>query len=559
MLNRLLTVNDIRLQSSSTAVSTFLPFDQNCRRLPTQLVIRATGNGAFVRLSDDRSDATNADLLVQPGDHVVVAVAQRRWVSMLPVSGSTTVSVGALSTGVGRAVASVDPFAQTGPALDLVFAGVPSDLLSPSYTLTTDFVAPQYEIGAQYAIWDDSGLVQKNFADIVTFTRASTATYFNASGTLTTAATDTPRFDYDPVTLAAQGLLIEESRTNSIRNNTMVGAAAGTPGTLPTNWVVTGAGLGTLTQTVVGTGTANGINYVDIKIAGTTSTTGVVYACEPSTGGISASSGQTWTGSTYTALVAGSLTNISAINAVRLTGRTSGGAASADSSNSGDNKASLTAALQRFTSTITLADATTANLQPGLSVSFSSGVAIDITLRIGLPQLEQGAFATSVIPTTTTALTRSADVASVNTLSPWYNSVEGTLFADVAIAYTVPSGSFPLAATFTDGTVNNTIQLGYLTPTLASFEVAVGGVAQAGLFPSNVAVTRRTAGAYKVNDFAVSTNGGTVATDTLGTIPTVDRLRLGERVTGNNLNGYLRRITYYPRRLSNADLQTITT
>jgi hypothetical protein len=460
---------------------------------------------------------------------------------------------------VGRAVASVDPFAQTGPALDLVFAGVPSDLLSPSYTLTTDFVAPQYEIGAQYAIWDDSGLVQKNFADIVTFTRASTATYFNASGTLTTAATDTPRFDYDPVTLAAQGLLIEESRTNSIRNNTMVGAAAGTPGTLPTNWVVTGAGLGTLTQTVVGTGTANGITYVDIQLSGTTSTTGVVYACEPSTGGISASSGQTWTGSTYTALVAGSLTNISAINAVRLTGRTSGGAASADSSNSGDNKASLTAALQRFTSTITLADATTANLQPGLSVSFSSGVAIDITLRIGLPQLEQGAFATSVIPTTTTALTRSADVASVNTLSPWYNSVEGTLFADVAIAYTVPSGSFPLAATFTDGTVNNTIQLGYLTPTLASFEVAVGGVAQAGLFPSNVAVTRRTAGAYKVNDFAVSTNGGTVATDTLGTIPTVDRLRLGERVTGNNLNGYLRRITYYPRRLSNADLQTITT
>jgi hypothetical protein len=74
-----------------------------------------------------------------------------------------------------------------------------------------------------------------------------------------------------------------------------------------------------------------------------------------------------------------------------------------------------------------------------------------------------------------------------------------------------------------------------------------------------VAVTRRTAGAYKVNDFAVSTNGGTVATDTLGTIPTVDRLRLGERVTGNNLNGYLRRITYYPRRLSNAELQTITT
>jgi hypothetical protein len=256
--------------------------------------------------------------------------------------------------------------------------------------------------------------------------------------------------------------------------------------------------------------------------------------------------------------VAGSITNITAINAVRLTGRTSGGAASADSGTSGDNKASLTSTLQRFSSTITLADATTANLQPGVSVSFSSGVAIDITLRIGLPQLELGAFATSVIPTTTTARTRAVDLASVNTLSPWYNATEGTLFADVAIAYTVPAISFPITAAFTDGTVNNAMQIGYVTASLASFEVNAGGASQAALYPSNAAVNRRTAGAYKVNDFAVSTNGGTVATDTLGTIPTVDRLRLGERVAGNNLNGYLRRITYYPRRLSNAELVSIT-
>jgi hypothetical protein len=154
MLNRLLTVNDIRLQSSSTAVSTFLPFDQNCRRLPTQLVIRATGNGAFVRLSDDRSNATDADLLVQPGDHVVVAVAQRRWVSMLPVSGSTTVSVGALSTGVGRSVTDTDPFAQNGPVLDLVFAGVANDALNADQTLDLNFATQTYQVAAQYAIWE---------------------------------------------------------------------------------------------------------------------------------------------------------------------------------------------------------------------------------------------------------------------------------------------------------------------------------------------------------------------------------------------------------------------
>ena len=49
----------------------------------------------------------------------------------------------------------------------------------------------------------------------VTFTRASTATYFDATGTMQTAAANTPRWDYDPVTHALNGLLIEEQRTNS--------------------------------------------------------------------------------------------------------------------------------------------------------------------------------------------------------------------------------------------------------------------------------------------------------------------------------------------------------
>jgi hypothetical protein len=33
---------------------------------------------------------------------------------------------------------------------------------------------------------------------------------------------------------------------------------------------------------------------------------------------------------------------------------------------------------------------------------------------------------------------------------------------------------------------------------------------------------------------------------------------LGATTTLNSINGWLRRITYYPRRLSNADLQAIT-
>jgi len=48
----------------------------------------------------------------------------------------------------------------------------------------------------------------------VTFTRGTTATFVGSDGLIQTAAINAPRFDYDPVTLAAKGLLIEEQRTN---------------------------------------------------------------------------------------------------------------------------------------------------------------------------------------------------------------------------------------------------------------------------------------------------------------------------------------------------------
>ena len=48
----------------------------------------------------------------------------------------------------------------------------------------------------------------------LTYTRASTATYYDAFGVLQTAAVDTPRLDYDPSTGESLGILLEEQRTN---------------------------------------------------------------------------------------------------------------------------------------------------------------------------------------------------------------------------------------------------------------------------------------------------------------------------------------------------------
>lgn len=67
-------------------------------------------------------------------------------------------------------------------------------------------------------------------ADFVTLTRPSTATYFDASGILRTAAANVLRLDYDPVTHAARGALIKGAATNYCEFTEDFGAWSATPG-----------------------------------------------------------------------------------------------------------------------------------------------------------------------------------------------------------------------------------------------------------------------------------------------------------------------------------------
>ncbi len=341
----------------------------------------------------------------------------------------------------------------------------------------------------------------------------------------------------------------------------MQGAVAGTPGTPPTNWSFTSGSVNGITRTIVGTGTENGITYIDFQYAGTASGAGNMSIVAEPNNQVVAVQNQVWTFTCYAKLVAGSFANTTArtlfINSYTAAGAFDANAASPSSNFPVGGPTSAALNTQRYFYTGTLASATTAFVNSGVFITYNAGAVIDFTIRIGLPQLELGAFATSVIPTTTTALTRAADVASVNTLSPWFNATEGTLFAESSVNYTVPATFFPLAASLNDNSSNNRIEVGYLTTVVAGFEVSVGGVSQAGLYPSTAAQVRRTAGAYAANDFAVSTNSSAPTTDTSGSIPSVTRLALGTRTSGGTVI-HLRRVTYYPRRLSNAELQALT-
>jgi hypothetical protein len=55
--------------------------------------------------------------------------------------------------------------------------------------------------------------------NLITFTRASNATFIDSNGLIQTATTNTPRFDHNPATGESLGLLIEEQRVNLLLNS----------------------------------------------------------------------------------------------------------------------------------------------------------------------------------------------------------------------------------------------------------------------------------------------------------------------------------------------------
>ena len=93
--------------------------------------------------------------------------------------------------------------------------------------------------------------------------------------------------------------------------------------------------------------------------------------------------------------------------------------------------------------------------------------------------------------------------------------------------------------------------------------MATSGVVQADFTFASVftaGTNAKLAAAYKVNDVAMSANAATVQTDTNATVPTITTLGIGSRGIGGGITwgGHLRRIAYYPIRVTNANLQALT-
>jgi hypothetical protein len=144
-----------------------------------------------------------------------------------------------------------------------------------------------------------------------------------------------------------------------------------------------------------------------------------------------------------------------------------------------------------------------------------------------------------------------------NNFARWYNPTEGTLFAQYDFAgYSAFNPIFDIGAD-----QNNLISLSLNSAVNSRLVVVSGGTTQANiaLGVATANTVYKQAGAYKLDDFATTRNGATPSTDTSGTVPVVSQAAIGGTIgLTRSLNGHVYRITYYPRRLANTELTSIT-
>jgi hypothetical protein len=417
-------------------------------------------------------------------------------------------------------------------------------MITPSYSLTaTERVLPRLALDFTTASLDSR----------ITFTRAgNTATVVNSSGVIETVNADLPRFDYDPVTLACKGLLIEEARTNRFINS----AAMQSVPWNRTNMDISGNNLlspdGTTTAALLSEQAVLGTHVISQDVS---FTSGIAYTTSLYVKKGPGATAPDWIQFTYAGALFGTTQYANFNISLGTVGANASGTASITNAGNGWFRIS-------FTATATSTGTGTANFvftnnNDALGRAPQYTGATTSNMYIWGAQLEAGAFATSYIPTTTTALTRNADVATMTgtNFSDWYNATEGTFVASGSI---LSSSANATLLQIDDNTASNRFicicRASGVNDTFAI--ISASGVQQLG-FSRTASATNTISLAYKVNNCVAALNGNTVNTDTSVTIPSVDRMRFGASTTGT-FSGYVQSVNYYPQRLTNSETQAFS-
>ena len=384
---------------------------------------------------------------------------------------------------------------------------------------------------------------QKRLDSRVTFTRGSTATYVGSDGLIKPAASGEARFDHDPETGESLGLLVETSSTNSHTRSEAytswdlsldVNVSYGTGGPSPTGsgqfvTLTTTSATNTIRQSGPGSfalpvdgyacyslyidaqNSSSGTMFIALGSAGSNYTRGIVTINADKT----ISTGTQWVGhDRYTPVAHGYYYLGRGIYRVWYV---------------------------------------TQNQDTSAYTGYAGGLYPAANLPLGYTfhwwgfQCEPDrAYPSSYIPTDGSTVTRSADVASMTgaNFSSWYNSSEGTWVAGLPIPAKQSS-----SRVFTAGTEI------WADPTPRITAVRTGSST------NYISVTHPVIAAAAYNSSTCfGAAGGLLSGNVGGTLTTPTQMIIGRSTAAGvgYINVPISRLTYYPTRLSNDQLQALT-
>jgi hypothetical protein len=403
-----------------------------------------------------------------------------------------------------------------------------------------------YTTGSPVAMWTANGTSGIYLWGAQLSDSASLDAYVpNYGAAPTAAAYYGPRLDYDPVTLAAKGLLVEELRTNlMLRSEEFGNVSSWTPGnvTISSDAVSAPSGASTA-DSILETAITDihRIYEVGATVASGTSYTWSVYVRANGRSIVQLICGAT--SAVYTAEYD--------LSAVTTTNRSGTGTATITPVGGG---------WYRITATAAATASGSGFLQFSLcSAANTTSYLGDITKGAYLwgAQVEAGSFATSYIPvgSTTAGATRSADVASVSTQAFPYGATASSLVAAVSI---LGSGNGNYIAGLAANSSDNGLLFYQNASSLQISAYVDASVVSIGTATANS--VQKLGLAYDGSSNGAVRNGGTVSSVGTTISAAASKLTIGGNFTGGgNFNGHIRQITYLPRRISNAELITRTT
>ena len=387
--------------------------------------------------------------------------------------------------------------------------------------------------------------------NLITFTRTSTGTYVGSDGLIKSAAVNEARFDHNPVTSESLGLLIEESRTNSVTTSNVITSSLISAYGTALNLISSG-----VPPSPKGENIYEIPSSAEYRIIGTNGN---------SFGGNSGAS-TTWTYSIF-------VYPLSGISSVNLNNHFGGATTYNLNTLTITSTGGYTGTIQRFSNgwwRLSYTRTYSTSTELGLTIPGNPGY------YFSSAQIEQGAFPTSYIPTTGSQVTRNADSASITgtNLTSFYNQSQGTLFCrfrnfGYGDAYHAGGGG----VSFDNSQFQrNMISLNmrrdgpyYRNGALVIFNDTTFASSPTTSGPANnindTVNYYNFVGSFSASRRAFTYNGITPGVDTASIVmPTISRFLINpnSNYVYDPFTGYISRISYYPSQLTETQLESLT-